>query len=46
MNDFEIAVLIFLFLIWGQRSKLVHDLAMWLTATRRRLWRKLQGKDW
>ena len=44
MSDFEITVIVFLYLIWGQQSKLVKDTAMWLTRQRRRRWRQVRGK--
>jgi len=37
MTTFEIFVIVFLYLIWAQRSKLVDILAMWLTRKRRKL---------
>ena len=37
MTTFEIIVIVFLYLIWAQRSKLVGILAMRLTVMRRKL---------
>ena len=43
MNIFEISVIVFLYLIWAQRSKLVETLAQWLTRLRRKLVRLVKG---
>lgn len=37
MSTFEIVVIVFLYLIWAQRSKLVDRLAMRLTIWRRKI---------
>jgi len=43
MTTFEIAVIVFLYLIWAQRSKLVERMAVWLTRKRRKAARKVRG---
>ena len=43
MTTFEIIVIVFLYLIWAQRSKLVSRMAMWLTVKRRLFVRKVRG---
>lgn len=36
MTYFEILVIVFLYLIWAQNSRLVNTLAKWLTRKRRK----------
>ena len=43
MSIFEIIVIVFLYLIWAQKSKLVHMLSMWLTVKRRKFVQKVRG---
>ena len=43
MTAFEIIVIVFLYLIWAQRSKLVDRMTMWLTVKRRRFVQKVRG---
>jgi hypothetical protein len=45
MTTFEIIVIIFLYLIWAQHSKLVDILAMRITILRRRVIMRVKGDN-